>query len=170
MWKTGELKSPSQKLSTRLPNTNQPEHALYFNWLMFNWFPLVVQQSENQSSHKNAPWLWTDSSFAPTTLPLDGEVEAALWPLVCTWIIACDWGVSKPFTLEFEVMTNKYTHYRASSDVSRGMPLIPCQCTPPSLSNTYTYKTQRGMNHLNNYSLTIPRPLPPEAEMTRGQT
>lgn len=53
---------------------------------MFNRCPVVVQLSETQSDHKNAPWLQTHSGFAPITLPLDGETEAALWPLVCMWI------------------------------------------------------------------------------------
>lgn len=111
---------------------------------MFNWCPLVVRQSETQSN--NAPWLWTPPSFAPITLLLDGEMGAALLPLVYRWITACDlwWeGVLKREWNSKWWQTN--THITgASSSVSGRMPLIPCQCSAPSLSDTVFTNTRGG--------------------------
>lgn len=50
--------------------------------------PRLFSRKNTWYNPKN--WLWIDSSFAPTALLLHPDMEAALWPLVCTWITACD--------------------------------------------------------------------------------
>ena len=51
------------------------------------------------------------------------------------------------------MVTNKHTHCIASSNLSGGMPLIPPECSPPSLSQKKKKKhSEGGVNHLNNCS------------------
>lgn len=57
----------------------------------------------------------------------------------CTTIVGLYKWERNPFSVESEVMSNKYTHYRASSNVSRGMPLIASQYFTHSLSQRLTY-------------------------------